>query len=91
VGRITERAEVGVVRGHDHNARAWRGQPVELFERANYVDNMLDYVDRSNFAKGAVAKWEGNAIEIYDNVRTGIPIAIDTDRARVLIEAAPDV
>ncbi len=88
---IAKRAEVGVMRGDDQNAAAWGGQPVEFFHGADHVGNMLDDVDGANFAKSAVAKGKGEAIEIGDDVGASVGITIDADRAGVLIDAASDV
>ena len=91
VGGVAERAEIGVMRGHDDGAAAGCEQAVELFHGADHVRDVFDQVYGANLNEGAVAKREWKVIEVGDDVGARVEIAIYSDRAGIFVYAAADV
>jgi hypothetical protein len=64
---------------------------VEFFHQSDYIGDVLDDVNRPDFPERTIAQWEWKLIEIRDNVGARVRIAIETDRARILVNAAPNI
>lgn len=88
---IAERAEVGVVRRRDVHRSAGLQQPVELFDGADHVGDMLDDVDRADVIEALIAERVREPVYIHDRVRRRARNPIDADRAGILVYPATDV
>jgi hypothetical protein len=86
VSRITKRAEIGVVRSHDHHPAARGHDTVELFHRADYICYMFDQMDGADFAEGIVTEGKGDLVQICDHVRARIRVTVYPDSARIFVE-----
>ena len=88
---IAKRAEIGVMRGHDDDAAARCQQAMELFDGADHVGDVFDQVYGADPGERVIAKRERKVIEVGDNVGAGVEVAIQSDRAGVLIYSATNV
>ena len=89
--RVAKRTEIRVVRSKNDDATAASEQAVKLFHGANDIADMLNDVHGPHFAKGAVREWEGELIQVGDDVCSGVQIPINADRTRILVIAAADI
>src|SRR5579884_4090748 len=64
---------------------------MKLLHGAQYVAHVLNDVDSPHLSEGGVAKGPGKPIEIAEHVRAAGRIAVDADRARILVYAATDI
>ena len=62
-----------------------------LFHSANHVPYVLNHVNSSHLAERVVAEWKGKLVQIRYYVRPRIQVAIDADRAGILVDAAADI
>jgi hypothetical protein len=86
VGRITKRAEIGIVRSHDYHPAARGNDAVELLHRADYIRYMLDQMDGADFAEGIVPEGQGDLVQICDHVRARVRVTVYPDSARIFVE-----
>lgn len=91
MGRIAERAEIGVMRRDDYRAAPRREQPMELFHGANDVRDVFDDMNCADLAERVIGKWKREMIEIRDDVSTRIQVAIKADCTGTLIYSAADI
>src|SRR5579872_244875 len=91
VRRVAEGAEVGVVGRDDQQPTAGAQQAVELFHRPNDVRDVFDDVNGADGIESAIAQGIGKMVEIGEDIGPGIGIAIDADRAGVLVDPTTDV
>src|SRR5579863_3927794 len=88
---IAKGAEIGIVWRHDVHFAALAHQAMKLFHGADDVRYMLDDVNGLQRVKGTVAKRVGKAVELTQNIGPAGRVAIDADRARLLVDPAADV
>src|SRR3954447_11418497 len=91
MGRIAERTEIGVMGSDDQHAPTRLEQAVEFLYCLDDVRDMFDQVNRTDFTKGRVLKWEREVIEIRDHVGIGVNVPIHSDCTRVLLDSTADV
>jgi hypothetical protein len=91
MSRVTERAEIGVMRSHDERAPAGGEQAPELLHGADDIGDVLNDVNCPHFVEGAVPEREGEMVEVSDDIGGGVGIAIESDGAGVFIDPAADV
>ena len=88
---VAEGTVIGIVRRDDESPTARRKQPMEFFHQANHVTDVLNYMNRPDFPERIIPQWEWKLIKIREDVGAGIGVSIEADRARVLINTAPDI
>ena len=88
---IAKRAEIGVVGCNDKNAATRRRDAVEFFDRADDVGDMFDHVNGADFPESVIAKRKRIAVEICDDIRARVRIAIDADATGIFVDAAADI
>lgn len=76
------------MRGHDDDSTAGCKQAMELFHRPHYVSDMLDQMYGANLSEGVVVEGEREVIEVGDDVGARVEVAINSDRAGVLVYSA---
>lgn len=76
MGGVAERAEVRIVRRHDHGPASRRKQPVKLFHCADYIRDMFDDVNSPHLAKNAIAKRKRIVVKISNDVRACVRVPI---------------
>jgi hypothetical protein len=91
MGRVTKGAEIGVVRRHDNESAAWRKQAVEFFHRPNHVRNVFNDMNRPNLLEGGIAEGKRIVVQICQNIRLGVGVTVNSDRAGIFVHAAPDI
>src|ERR1035437_1072700 len=91
VGGIAARAEIGVVRRLDAHRAARAHQAVKLLRGAHHVGDVLDHVDGRQPVERAVGERVGEPVQVRQDVGAAGGIPVDTDGARLLVNAAADV
>ena len=91
MGRVAERAEVGVVGRLDDDAAAVPADAVHVVHRRDHIGDVLDHVNQPDFVENIVAKGQPAAIDIADHVRVGIAVTIDSKGARLLVAATSNI
>lgn len=91
VGWVAKGTEVRVVRGGDEESPSGLQDAMKLLHRADHVRDVLDDVNRADFAEGAVAEGIRKAIEIAEYIGAGVRVPIHADGAGAFIYAASDV
>ncbi len=91
MGGIAKGTEVGVMRGDDDRAAAGREHAVDLFDRADDVQDVFNDVNRAHFTEGVVGERPREAIDVCDQVSARVDIAIDANRAGIFVDTASDV
>jgi len=91
MGGVAEGTEVGVVGGSEEDAAAGPGQAMKLLHGADHILHVFNHVDSADLSEGAVAKGVRKAVEVGEDVGAAGGIAVETDGAGELVDAAPDV
>ena len=91
MGGIAEGTEIGVVRRDDVDGAAWAHQAMEFLNRADDVGYVLDHVYGPQLIERIVAERVREMVEVADDVGVRPGVAIDANRAGVLIDPAADV
>ena len=91
VSRVTEGAEVGVVRRNDDHLATVGQQTVCFFHHADDIANVLNDMDGADLPEGAVAKRIMEVVEVGNHVSGCIGVAIKADRAGEFVTAAADI
>ncbi len=91
VGRVTERAEIRVVRRDNKNPASRREQAVKFLHRPDYVRNVFDDMNGPDFSERIVPERKRNMIEIGNHIRARIRITVQADGAGVFVDAAADI
>src|SRR5713101_4220661 len=88
VGGVAERAEVGVVRGFDAHGAAGACQPVKFFHRPDDVIHVLNDMNREHTIETVIGEGIRGEVEIAEDVGAAGGIAVDADRAGLLVNPA---
>ncbi len=76
------------MRGLENDPSARTPDAMQLFHRRQHVADVLDHVDHADLVEQVVAEGIRRTIQVADHVRRGVRIAIDADRAGVLVAPA---
>ena len=77
MGGVAERTEVGVVGCFDEDSAAGLGEAVDFLDRRDDVFNVLDDVYQQDAVETAVAKRQRAAIDVGDDVGSGVAVVVD--------------
>ena len=89
--RIAERAEIGVMRGHDQQPAVRRRNAVEFFHGTDHIRDMLNHMDRSYGVERTIPERIRETVQVADDIGLSSGVAIDAYRAGILFDAAPDI
>ena len=79
------------MRRNDDCAPARRKQPVELLHGPDHVRYVLNDMNRPQFPESAIAERERELVQIGYDIGARVPVAIDTNRTRILVNSAADI
>ena len=64
---------------------------MELFERMYDVGNVFNDMNSAHFPKRAVAERKREMIQVRNYIGAGVDVAIQSNRARILVLTAADI
>jgi hypothetical protein len=79
------------MRSDDTDSAAGARQAVELFHGADDIIHVLDDMKREDTVEAVVGEWVGSAVEVAEDVGAARRVAVNTNRARLLVPTAADV
>lgn len=88
---VAEGTEIRVVRRGEEDAATGLEETMEFLHRFDYVGDVFDDVDGTDFVECAVAEGVGETVEVAEDVGFAGGVAIDADGAWKFVAAAADI